>query len=259
MSERRILQILGDGVLRRRRERNWTRRELAHRAGISERFLADVERGRANPSILRLAEIASALGTTPPALLQSTPRPDGRSVVALLGLRGAGKSSVGQRLADVLDCAFVELDQAVERHARLQLSEIFELHGEDYYRRLEREVLAAELDGAEQKILATGGGIVTDPENFGLLRGHAVTVWLQARPEDHWSRVVEQGDTRPMEGNEGAFAHLCAILSEREKLYRMADVQVVTSGQTLSKVVEEVRLALQARGVPGASGKESLR
>lgn len=240
-----IQRNLGNSVGERRRARGWSRRELARRAEISERFLAEVERGRANPSLLRIAEIAAALGTTADRLLRMpAASEERRHVIALLGLRGAGKSTIGSRLAGKLGCEFLELDARVEQTAGLTLSEIFELHGPDYYRRCEREVLAGVLSEPVPRVLATGGGLVTEPATYGLLQEKARTVWLEASPEAHWSRVVDQGDTRPMQGDERAFLNLCAILHERQKLYQKADVTVRTTDRSIDEIVDELRRRL---------------
>ncbi len=230
---------LADRVRDLRKERGWSRRDLAQHAAISERFLADIESGRANPSLLRLCELAEALHTTPHGLL--TPSGDqNRRVVALLGLRGAGKSTIGERLAQALGCEFVELDRLVEDAAGVSLAEMFELHGETFYRETEHRVLSDLLDRAEPLVVATGGGIVNSERSFALLEARAHTVWLRADPEDHWTRVVAQGDTRPMADNERAFADLCAILAQREPLYRKAQHLVETSGRSTEDVTEEL-------------------
>lgn len=230
---------LGQAVRAFRRARGWSRRELAERARVSERFLADIEGGRGNVSVLRLCELASALGTTASRLLAALPDHQ-RRAVALLGLRGAGKSTVGARLAQALGCPFVELDQRIEETAGLSLDDMFQVHGEAYYRRVEHDVLQEVLQSEGPLVLATGGGIVTDAPSFALLEQRAHTVWLRAEPKDHWTRVVTQGDTRPMAGNDRAFADLCALLEEREPMYRKAQVVVETSGRRVEEVCAEL-------------------
>lgn len=240
------LTDLGARLRELRKARGWSRRELAGASRISERFLADVETGSGNPSLLRLFELADALGTTPAALLGDAGA-GGARVIALLGLRGAGKSSVGKRLARALGWRFVELDARVEQRSGLTLPEIFAIHGEAHFRRVEREALLAVLDEAEPTVLATGGGIVTEPETFELLKRRATTVWLRARPEDHWGRVVAQGDTRPMANNGQAFADLGAILEQRERLYRQAQLTVETSGRSVAAIGAELAAKFKER------------
>ncbi|MEZ5990578.1 MAG: shikimate kinase [Planctomycetota bacterium] len=249
---RERLLALGERVRRARRQRRWSRRVLAERAGLSERFLAEVEKGAANPSLMRLCELAEALGESPEALIALGPEAafavreaQGRDrFLVLLGLRGAGKSSLGPMLATRLGRDFLELDEEIERQVGLEIGEVFELHGEDWYRRREREVLLRLLEEGRPLVLATGGGLVTDPESFALVRARARTLWLKARPEDHWNRVVAQGDTRPMRDDPRAFDHLCAILAERERFYRQAEVVVDTSGRSVSEVFGAVLAAL---------------
>src|SRR5688572_29979837 len=234
-----LLAALGRRARAHRLARGWTLREVAERSGVSPRFLVQLESGRGNISVRRLADVAQALETTPALLLTDTDAPQ-PEVIALLGLRGAGKTTVGRRLARRRRVPFVELDRRVEEAADLSLGELFSLHGEDYYRRLEREVLAAVLDERRAIVLATGGGIVTSPETFALLRRSAVTVWLRARPEDHWNRVVRQGDRRPMTNHPQAMADLRTLLALREPLYAAASHTVETSGRALDPVVDEI-------------------
>jgi XRE family aerobic/anaerobic benzoate catabolism transcriptional regulator len=165
-------------------------------------------------------------------------------VVALLGLRGAGKTTVGRRLARRLRVSFVELDRRVEEAANLTLAEIFSLHGEEYYRRLERQALRDILDAGARVVVATGGGIVTNPDTLALLRQRATTVWLKAAPEDHWNRVVKQGDRRPMANHPQAMHDLRALLAAREPLYSSAAMTVNTSGHSLREVVDGIARAL---------------
>lgn len=239
IDEAGYLKALGDALHARRRARGWSRRELAGASGVSERFLADIERGRANPSILRIERLAMALGTRASAVLDGLESTD-RRVIALLGLRGAGKSTIGRALADALACPFVELDEDVERRTGLSLTEIFEVHGEAEYRRIERAVLRERLDAGAACVLATGGGIVTEPETWDLLRARAHTVWLRAEPQDHWDRVVAQGDTRPMAGDARAFANLEAILDARVDLYAQAERTVDTSTASADSIARSL-------------------
>jgi len=283
------LEAVGQAVRTHRERRGWSRRELAAQSGVSERFLAQLEAGEGNISLRRFAEVAHSLGTTPSALLSAADAPAAESPrpVALLGVRGAGKSTVGAALAKRLGLAFVELDREIELAAGLPLGDVFTLHGEAYYRRVEREVLtrlcaappssahsssahsssvhssahSSSAAGAAHSssagsaahsssagsavpgapmVLATGGSIVNDPTNYALLRSRCRTIWLRARPEDHWNRVVAQGDRRPMGDSPHAFAELRALLAAREKLYARADHTIDTAGRTVSAVVSEL-------------------
>ncbi|MEC7723958.1 MAG: shikimate kinase [Planctomycetota bacterium] len=242
-----LLDALAANVRSLRKGLGWSRRDLASRADISERFLADVEQAAANPSLLRVQALARALDVSLVELLTASARGD-RPHVALLGLRGAGKSTVGPLLAERMSVPFVELDARIESASGLSLGEIFELHGESYYRAVERAELSRLLSG-EPCVFAVGGGLVTDEDSYGELRRQARTVWLRAAPEDHWRRVVAQGDTRPMADNEQAFVDLRRILSTREPLYERAEVVVDTSETELVAVVDRVadQLALAAR------------
>ncbi len=240
------LESVGAQVRAQRERRGWSRRELASHCGVSERFLAQLETGDGNISLRRFSEVAHSLGTTPSALLAvaDAPAPNVKPI-ALLGVRGAGKSAVGEALAKKLGVAFIELDQRIEAAAGLPLGEVFALHGEAYYRRVEREVLTQLLSEPTPMVLATGGSIVNDPTNYGLLRARARTVWLRARAEDHWNRVVAQGDQRPMAENPHAFAELRALLAAREKLYGRAEHVVDTSGRRVAQVVGAIAEVVQ--------------
>lgn len=240
-----ILRELGARARALRIRRGWTLREAAERTGLSPRFLGQLESGRGNISVRRLLEVAEALGTTPSALLAEPAPRAGRPVVALLGLRGAGKTTVGRRLAKRWRVPFVELDRRIEEAAQLTLAEIFSLHGEQYYRKLERDALEAVVAAGKPIVLATGGGLVTSSDALELLRQSAVTVWLRARPEDHWNRVVRQGDRRPMADHPQAMADLRALLAAREPLYESADYTVDTSNLAVDGVVAAVESALE--------------
>jgi XRE family aerobic/anaerobic benzoate catabolism transcriptional regulator len=239
-----LLAAVGAEIRQRRDALGWSRRRLAEVSGVSERFLAQLETGDGNISLRRFAEVAHALGTTPSALLATADAPATAKPIALLGVRGAGKSTVGAALAKKLDLAFVELDQQIETAAGLPLGEVFALHGEAYYRRVEREVLGRLLAAPTPMVVATGGSIVNDPTNYALLRTRCKTIWLHAAPEDHWNRVVAQGDKRPMAQNPHAFAELRALLAARDKLYARAEHTIDTSDRSIKQVVAAVERAV---------------
>ncbi|MBK8099351.1 MAG: helix-turn-helix domain-containing protein [Planctomycetes bacterium] len=253
-----LLLRLGENVRALRKARGWSRADLARHTGISLRFLADVESGTANPSLLRLCELAQALGTEVQTLLAGASLADPRERpvrhVALLGLRGAGKSTVGPLLAVRLGRAFVELDDRIESETGLRIAELFQLHGEAYYRQAERQALEQVLAGPAC-VLAVGGGLVTEPATFSLLRAVATTIWLRAEPEDHWQRVLAQGDTRPMADNERAFQDLRRILAAREPLYRQANLVVDTANRPVAVVVEALCAGLPDRSAPIPSSR----
>src|SRR5829696_5250835 len=240
-----VLQALGAKVSEARTGRGWTLRELAERSGVSVRFLVQLEAGRGNISIKRLADLAGAFGVTPSDLLrqEQTFPPH---ILALLGLRGAGKTTIGKRLARRLHVRFVELDRRIEKAANMSLAEIFSLYGEDHYRRLERDTLEQVLAEHRSIVLATGGGIVASPETYALLKRHATTIWLRATPEDHWHRVVSQGDRRPMADHPQAMADLRALLAAREPLYAAADHIIDTSGRSVDDIVHELFVTMPA-------------
>ncbi len=250
-----LLRTLGVAVRGRRTELRMTMRELAKKAGVSERFLVQLENGDGNISVARLEDVAEGLATTGAELLAAaslaakTPATPG--ILALVGLRGAGKSSIGAAVAERLGVPFVELDELIVREAQMTLSTIFEIHGERYYRGVEREVLRRLLVAGKPMVIATGGSIVTDAETWGLLRSRAQTIWLKATPHDHWDRVVAQGDVRPMRDRPRAMNELHALLTRREPLYELADAVVDTAGRPSEAVVEYV-LDVGRRGVGGA-------
>jgi XRE family aerobic/anaerobic benzoate catabolism transcriptional regulator len=234
-----LLSAIGAAVRKLRDGHGWTRRELARASGLSERFLAELETGAGNISVARLQDVARALGTSAGELLMNAQ--PASNVVALVGLRGAGKSTIGRALAQRLRLPFVEQDALVEKAAGLPLGAIFSLHGEAYYRRLAREVLARFLaQRSEGAVIATGGGIVTDRESYKLLSRRCRTVWLQATADDHWKRVLAQGDVRPSAASPRAREELRALLKEREPLYAQAEISVDTSRLGVDGAVEEI-------------------
>lgn len=244
------LALLASRVRRLRESRGWSRGELASRSGLSVRFLARIESGDGNVSLVRLVDLAEAFNTTPDALLRA-PRPRG-PVIALTGLRGAGKSTVGPLLAALLRLPFVEMDALVQEAAGLPLDQIFELHGERYYRRLERETLHAILSGSEASVVAAAGGVVNEPSTWKALLDRTTVVWLRARPEDHWQRVVAQGDRRPMADNPDAMAELHAMLASREGRYAQAHVVVDTARRAPQAVARAIASELSSRNARSA-------
>lgn len=269
---------VGARLRSRRLALGWTVKALAEASGLSARYVISAEHGRANLSLDKMEQLCDALGLSMAALVSDGERGEldrllaardraeiaeitawlrarfgarGRALIALLGVRGAGKTAVGQRLAARLELPFVELDERIEALADLSLAEIFALHGEDYYRRLEHEALEALVAAGERAVVATGGGIVTHPDNFARLRAAATTVWLEARPEDHWDRVIQQGDQRPMRDHPHAMAELRALLAARRPLYEQADLRVDTHERTLDDIVLHVVKILGGPPKPG--------
>jgi XRE family transcriptional regulator, aerobic/anaerobic benzoate catabolism transcriptional regulator len=279
--ERGYLAMLGERVREARARRGMTRRLLARDSAVSERYIAHLEAGQGNISILLLRQIAAALSLPLVELIQEEsdqaveltliaqflkrlPRQKLAAVrsqllrdygsaragrmqrIALIGLRGAGKSTLGVRLAKTLDAPFIELDREIEREAGTSLSEIFLLYGQAGYRRYERRCLEKVLEKNERAVIATGGSIVSEPGTYDLLLSTCFTVWLRAEPEEHMVRVVAQGDTRPMAGNDEAMEDLRRILVGRAALYGQADVTVDTAGNTPERSLAELRKAVSA-------------
>ena len=222
-------------------------RELARRSGLSLRLLALIEADQANPTLSSLQELARALGVDVVELLRpaASARP-----VALLGLRGAGKSTIGRRLAQEVDRTFVELDRLIERESGLSLQALFELHGEPHVRTLEARVLAELVAGGGPEpaavVVAVGGGLVTWPESWSLLKARALTVWLKATPQEHWDRVRAQGDERPMASRSRARAELEALWNARAPLYAEAELHIDTSVFDVDGATALIKAALQS-------------
>ncbi len=287
-----LLGILAERVRAIRARRGLTRKALAASAGISERHLANLESGAGNASILVLQQVATALQCPLAALLGdvSTSSPewllirdvlDGRDEpdlrrarlhltelfganrdaidrmqrIALVGLRGAGKSTLGRMLADALGRPFVELNREVARIAGCSVAEIHALYGANAYRRYERRALEETLDTLPEAVIATPGGIVSEAATFGLLLGRCFTVWLRASPEEHMGRVVAQGDTRPMAGHREAMDDLKRILAGRADFYAKADVAVETGGQSLQDAFEALEAAVRSARTADAAAR----
>jgi XRE family aerobic/anaerobic benzoate catabolism transcriptional regulator len=236
------LTPLGLAIREARQGRGLTIKACAQKSGLSQRFLSDLERGQGNISISKLVQLARALGLRASdwvAVLESE-QPYVRPV-ALIGLRGAGKSTVGAKVAKQKDVDFVELDKRIAAHAGLPLSQIFEIHGEAYYRRLEREILETIIvDAKKPVVIAVSGGIVSNADNWSLLKRYAKTVWLKARPEQHYERVMAQGDFRPMHNRPAAMSELRAILSARTPYYAQSECMIDTAHLDAAAVVDRV-------------------
>ena len=276
-----LLERVGRRIRAARTQAKLTRRALAQRSGLSERFLAQLEAGRGNVSIGRLEEVAIALGWTIDELVRAedldaegralvravagarpehrtalsrrledlegaAPVPAAGALVALVGLRGAGKSTLGARVARGLGVRFVELKSRVEHLSGLSVTEIFALYGDEGFRRLERRCLEEVARTSEPTVLAVPGGVLDAPDTYQFLLDHFWTVWLRARPEDHMARVRAQGDQRPMQGHPNAMDDLRAILHRREALHRRAHAQLDTSERSEDTAADELQSLVAA-------------
>ena len=237
-----LLLELGGRIRARRKALGLTVSELARDAELSRRYVTEAEAGRANPTIEKLAHLAVALRLPLAQLCDLEAHVGHRTErVALVGLRGAGKTTVGRRLALALEVPFVELDRRVEELAGMPLGELFDLEGVETFRRLEREALERVLSESGRLVLATSGSIVDAEETFARLRQACRTVWLAARPEEHLERVLAQGDRRPVEGHPRALEELRELLARREDRYRLCEHRVNTSDHDVDTVVRLVR------------------
>jgi XRE family aerobic/anaerobic benzoate catabolism transcriptional regulator len=243
MSAQAFLARLGGQLRQRREERGLSLAELARRSGVSRRYLTEAEGGRANLSVEVLLRVAGALGERPERLVALAAEARVERV-ALVGLRGAGKTTVGRLLAQELEAPFVELDQRVEELAGLSLAELFALHGPEGFRRHEAEALERVLAEGGRLVLATGGSIVQDAASFERLRATCRTVWLAAEPEEHFARVRAQGDHRPMHARPRAMEELRALLAARAPLYSRCEFSVTTSAKTPAALAAEIAAAL---------------
>jgi XRE family transcriptional regulator, aerobic/anaerobic benzoate catabolism transcriptional regulator len=230
MTETAYLSLLGDRVRAWRTENSITRKALAQASGVSERYLAQLEAGEGNISVLLLRKVARAMGVPVENLVREEAPP--QKCIALLGLRGAGKSTLGARLAGSLKVPFVELDREVEKEAGAALGEVFAMYGQDGFRRFERRALERVLVENQRAVIATGGSLVTDPGTYKMLLERCTCVWLKASPEEHMARVIAQGDMRPFKGRSAALEEIRTLLADRDRLYRRADLVLDTSGKS---------------------------
>jgi len=270
------LRRLGERVRTLRNQRGMSRKVLAQHAKVSERYLAQLEVGKGNCSIVLLRRIARAIGLPVTQLVNEGADPaldlvlltqfverlpakalsEARDLllkhfgepsedlrrrrIALIGLRGGGKSTLGRLLAGRLNVPFVELDREIERRSGASLTEIFDMFGQETFRRAEREALQDVLRQHRHFVMATSGSIVTDPGTMELLLSSCFTVWVRAEPQDHMRRVIEQGDMRPMANSGRAMEDLIAILKSREPLYAKAEASLNTTGKSPEQNLNEL-------------------
>ena len=278
-----FLVALGERVKTARARKGMTRRALAQAAKVSDRHLANLEYGLGNPSILVLLQVANALQCSLAELVGdvTTQNPEwlllrelllqqdeaslrrirmqisdslglakasaraANPRLALIGLRGAGKSTLGRMLSEDLGFPFVELSQEIEKFAGCSVAEIQALYGVNAYRRYERRALEEAIQIYPEAVIATPGGLVSDPASFNLLLQHCTTVWLKADPEDHMGRVRAQGDLRPMAASREAMQDLCNILAGRAAFYSKADLTLDTSRQPLAETFGLLRTSVR--------------
>jgi XRE family transcriptional regulator, aerobic/anaerobic benzoate catabolism transcriptional regulator len=279
-----FLEQLGQRVRTMRALRGMSRKVLAKVSGISERYIAQLEGGKGNVSIVLLRRVSNAMGAHLEDLIPSAdPAPDWQVIrdllrkaspsqiaqakdilagggasthrrtsfagIALIGLRGAGKSTLGKILAKKIGWNFVELNKEIERQNGLSVAEIIALYGQEGFRRMEQTALTQLLARKEPMVLATGGGIVSEPLTFDLILSSFYTIWLKAEPEEHMARVRGQGDLRPMADDRSAMAELRNILLSREPLYVRASAVVDTAGLSVdaaaARLVDAVAPVLQ--------------
>jgi len=275
-----FLAAMGRRVREARERRGMARKALSRDAGVSERYLAQLEAGEGNASVLLLRNVARALGLPLTELIDAPEHPVEQRLIrrflerlpehrledvvfrlmrdfgheestrkkriALIGLRGAGKTTLGAALAAELAVPFVELDREIEREAGISLSEVFLLYGQAGYRRIERRCLERVIEAHPEMVMSVGGGIVSEPETYNLLLQSFFTVWVKTSPGEHMARVVAQGDLRPMQGSAEAMSDLNRILDAREPLYRKADTTLDTSGETPEQSLSRLRQAVRA-------------
>jgi len=285
LSGEQFLLSLGSRVRDLRNRRGMTRKTLARESGVSERHLAQLESGEGNISILLLRRIVAVLNVSLEELFAPEQQNDQQHAsqkqtilrfierlpshrleeaaarlmrdfgpeqnlrltrIALIGLRGAGKSTLGAKLAADRNVPFIELDQEIEKETGMPLAEIFSLYGQSGYRAIEKRTLERVVSESDSAVISVGGGIVFEKETYDYLLAHCYTIWLKAQPEEHMARVIAQGDFRAMAGSDRAMEDLRRILESRVPLYRKADTLVDTSGDTVEASFSKVKAALEA-------------
>jgi XRE family aerobic/anaerobic benzoate catabolism transcriptional regulator len=276
-----FLSAVAKSLRAARARRGMTRKQLAQDSGVSERLLAQLEVGEGNISIVLLRRITDALNFSLTDLFMDVrePQPEKRFIqnllerlpdhrlqevaqrltrefgedvklrwsrLALIGLRGAGKSTLGAKIAKEFKAPFVELDAEIEKDAGIPLAEIFSLYGQSGYRRIERRTLERVLQQFQRVVISVGGGVVSEKENYDYLLKNCFTIWIKAQPEEHMARVIAQGDFRAMENNGEAMEDLRRILEAREPFYQRADGTVDTSGETVEKSFAKLKTVIRS-------------
>jgi XRE family aerobic/anaerobic benzoate catabolism transcriptional regulator len=237
-----FLRAFGERLRGERERRGMSRKLLAEQAGVSERYVTQIESGKGNVSIVILRQIAAALGVPVARLVETEDAGGSRPErIALIGLRGAGKSTLGAALAKARNVPFFELDREIERLSGTSLGTLIEMYGQPAYRRYELQALQELLDAHPRFVVATSGGLVSEPVTYELLLRNCVTIWVRTTPEQHMARVIAQGDRRPMTatgaGSAQAMQDLRRILAERIPLYERADLTVDTTGATVKESI----------------------
>jgi len=233
------LARLGERVRAWRTDHGMSRKALALASGVSERYLAQLEAGEGNISVLLLRKVARAMGVAVERLVREEDTVE--KPIALIGLRGAGKSTLGAKLAASLSLPFVELDREVEKEAGAPLAEVFAMYGQDAFRRFERRALERVLAEQPRAVIATGGSLVTDPGTYEMLLERCRCIWLKASAQEHMARVLAQGDTRPFKGRSAALDEIRKLLADRERLYGRATAVVDTSGKSARQALAELK------------------
>jgi XRE family aerobic/anaerobic benzoate catabolism transcriptional regulator len=277
-----FIAAVGERVRKARQRKGMARRVLSELSGVSQRYLAQLENGRGNISIALLYRVAQALdhriewlvGADDPwgsegakfvelyraassdlrrkamdVLVAAQPAQLRRRRICLIGLRGAGKSTLGRRLGAALSFPFVEINRDIEEQSGMPVADVIALYGQEGYRRLERQALERVVATTDTVVLAVAGGIVAEPETFAFLLDNFHAIWLKAPPEVHMKRVVEQGDERPMAGNPKAMEELTSILTSREALYAKAEIMIETVGKSIEESTQDLLRAVRELGV----------